>query len=98
MARKRMVTRTIVGTEATVLVVNLAEQETRQDTYYVSGTFKDDAKLLKAVKAIVDDDEEKVVAVISSEPVETLFGMDEQDFIQNAKKLDPETRKAISED
>lgn len=95
MARKRMVTRTIIGTEANVLVVNLTEQTTSEQVFYVDGTYKDEAKLLKAVQTLCDENE-KAVTIISSQPTETLFGMDERTFIQNSLKLDPETRKPIN--
>ena len=58
-------------------------------------TYKDDKKLLKAVEEVVNTDEVKAVQVVGKEEVETLYGMSEQDFISNAKVLDPKKRKEL---
>lgn len=89
MARPRMVTRTIITTEALLLMVNVQTNEVFEKTVTISGEFdsKDDVEK-KAAKAF-NSAESKVIAVKSFERKEALYGMDEQDFISQAKILPP---------
>ena len=93
--RARMVTRTVVGTKATVMVANTETQAIENVEVVVSNTYENDDKLLKAVKKAKETATFKCIAIVSSEKVETLYGMDEQFFIEHATVLDKETRKAI---
>lgn len=95
MARKRMVTRTILTTKATVLCMDTESLKSEYKDVILPRTYKDDEKLFKAVKNAVDTDTYKAVKIEEKSSVETLYGMDEQDFIDNAKILDPNTRKEI---
>ena len=95
MARKPMVTRTIVTTKANVLCMDLKKVEPFNKEVVLPRTYKDDKKLLKAVEEVVNTDEVKAVHVVAKEEVETLYGMSEQDFISNAKVLDPKKRKEL---
>lgn len=95
MARKPMVTRTITTTQVTALCMDIHKCEPCNITVVLPRTFKDEEKLLKAVRAQVDNDDVKVVHIVDKQEVETLYGMTEQDFIKGAVKLDPNTRKAI---
>ena len=95
MARKPMVTRTIVTTKVNVLCMDLEHTEPCKKEVTLPRTFKDDKKLFKAVQNVVDSKKLKAVQVVDKEEVETLYGMSEQDFIDNAMKLDNETRKPI---
>lgn len=88
MARKPMVTRTVITTKASVLCVNTVAEETVTQEVEVPRTYTDDKKLLNAVKDVLDATIIPV-KVISTETVETLYGMTEQDFIANAQKLPP---------
>lgn len=97
MARKPMVTRTIVTTKANVLCMDLKKVEPFNKEVVLPRTYKDDKKLLKAVEEVVNSDEARAVQVVGKEEVETLYGMSEQDFISNAKVLDPKNRKALEE-
>lgn len=94
---KNLITRTIVGTEVTLLALDIVTGEVQNETYTMSGKFKDSAALLKAVQKKYDTDTLKHVSVVESSSVNQLYGMDESDFIRNAFKLD-ENRKPITED
>ena len=94
---KNLITRTIKGTEVTLLALDIVTGEVQNETYTMSGTFKDSAALLKAVQKKYDTDTLKHVSVVESSSVNQLYGMDESDFIRNAFKLD-ENRKPITED
>lgn len=91
MARKRMITRTIIATEATALCLNIETGEAENHVYTVSGKFDDNEKLLKAVQAVGDTETLKVVTIVDSKQVETLYGMPEQDFMNAAEILPPRT-------
>lgn len=95
MARKRMVTRTILTTKATVLCMDTETLKSEYKDVILPRTYKDEEKLFKAVKNAVDTDTFKAVKIEETSSVETLYGMDEQDFIDNAKILDPNTRREI---
>lgn len=93
MARKPMVTRTIVTTMVNVLCLDIKSAEPFNKVVTLPRTYKDEKKLLKKVEEVVNTDDVKAVHVVDKEEVETLYGMTEQDFITNAVILDPATRK-----
>lgn len=93
MARKPMVTRTIITTKVTVLCLDINAAEPFNETVTLPRTYKDDKKLLKSVEEVINTEEVKAVHIVDKKEIETLYGMTEQDFINNAKILDPATRK-----
>ena len=95
MARKRMVTRTIQTTKVNVLCMDTQTCEACNKDVVLPRTFNDKDKVLKAVKAVVDTPTFKAVDVVDVQTVETLYGMNEQKFINEAVVLDPETRKEL---
>lgn len=95
MARKPMVTRTIVTTKVNVLCLDINSAEPFNKDVTLPRTYKDEKKLLKKVEEVVNTDEIKAVHIVDKEEVETLYGMTEQDFITNASILDPVTRKEL---
>lgn len=60
-------------------------------------TYTDDNKLMKKIHELVDTDDVKAVHIVKKEEIETMYGMSEQDFINSAKVLDPQTRKAVEQ-
>lgn len=95
MARKPMVTRTVQTTLATVLCLNTETAEPFNQTVTLSGTFKDNKAVMKAVKALIENDTISVAKVVDVEIEEKLYGMPEQDFINAAKVLPPRGTKVI---
>lgn len=93
MARKPMVTRTIITTKVIVLCLDVNSAEPFNETVTLPRTYKDDKKLLKSVEEVINTDNVKAVHIVDKKEIETLYGMTEQDFINNAKVLDPATRK-----
>lgn len=89
MARVPMITRTVTSTKATVLAVDITTGKTFDKEVEVARTYKDSDKLLKAIKNSFETATKKIVAIKSSEEVETLYGMSEQQFIEFAEKLPP---------
>jgi len=95
MARKPMVTRTITSQSVQVLCVDTTVNEcTTQELYFVRAE-KNNDKLIKKCKEILDTTTLKVVKILSTSETEEMYGMTESQFIMTAQKLDPETRKPI---
>ena len=90
-----MITRTVVGTKATVIAVNTMTLSAEKKVVTIAGTFDSNEKLLKALKKLHDNDTEVISAVLSADKFEELYGLDESIFMQYAVKLDPKTRKSI---
>jgi preprotein translocase subunit SecD len=97
MARKPMVTRTITTTQVNVLCLDIVAGEPFNQQVTLPRTYKEDKKLMKAIEEVVNTESVKAVHVVAKEEVETLYGMSEQDFINNAVVLDNETRRPIDE-
>lgn len=93
MARKPMVTRTILTTKVNVLCLDIQSAEPFNKEVNLPRTYKDEKKLLKKVEEVVNTDNVKAVRIVDKTEVKTLYGMTEQDFIDNATILDPATRK-----
>ncbi len=89
MARVPMVTRTITATNATVMCLDIEQGEPCNVTVTVPRTYKDEESLLKKIKPMVETDTIKAVHIVSTEQLETLYGMTEQDFMEHAKVLPP---------
>lgn len=107
MARKRVVTRTIKGTEVSVLGINTETTEPETVTYVIPGNFQraenekavyDYKKLLKAVKERYDTETFSNVKVVDAKNVDKLYGMFEDEFIAKAMEMDPKTRKFYDDD
>ena len=95
MARKRMVTRTVTGTEAEIQIVTISASEITTIKHTVGGEFTNNDKLLRAIKKEVETDDIKVLQIINTTKIDKCYGMLESEFIKLAKELDPETRKAL---
>ena len=93
MARKPMVTRTIVTTEVNVLCLNLETAEPFNVDVTLPRTYKDDVKLMKKVSDIVNTDTVKAVHVVHKREVENLYGMPEEEFVKYAHILPPRSQE-----
>lgn len=88
MARKRMVTRTVMQTTAEVMTLDVTTAEVQSQSYDIGGQYTDE-ELLKKLKNLFQTDTLKLVHIESQECKELLIGMDEEDFIRLAKVLPP---------
>lgn len=84
-----MVTRTVLGTKAEVLCLNTETAEPYNKEVVLGATYKDAKKLMTAVSAAIDDDENKAVKVVYSEVVEKRYGMPLSKFIENSEEMEP---------
>lgn len=86
MARKRMVTRTVMQTTAEVMTLDVTTAEVQVQSYDIGGQYTDD-ELLKKLQNLFQTDILKLVHIESQTCKELLLGMDEEDFIKLAKVL-----------
>lgn len=91
MARVPMVTRTITTTKVNVMCLDIEIGEPCNKSVVVPRTYKDDEKLLKKVKEVLETEILKPVHIVDKEEIETLYGMTEQEFIEHAIVLPPRT-------
>ena len=89
MARIPQVTRTIQTTVANIMCLNIEKGEPFTQEVTLPRTYKDEKALLKKARPLVETDTIKAVHVVATEEVETLYGMTEQEFIENAQILPP---------
>lgn len=93
MPRAKQITRTIKSAKVTVLCLDTVSAEPFNETVILSGDFKTDEKMLKAVQKKIDTDTVKAVKVVNVEFIETLYGMSEETFMANATELPPRASK-----
>lgn len=90
MARKRMVTRTIKTTMVTATVVTTTEsgeKGIREIPVELTGDFKNDKVLEKAVKEKVEAAGARFVDIEKTETNEQLYGMPEEEFLELATPI-----------
>lgn len=94
--RKEMVTRTVIGTLATVKVVNQSTDVISVEQVKLNKAFTDvaDTKLAKAVRKALSDDL-VIIKIEDIEPMNKLYGLETAKFMQMAIELDPTTRKPL---
>ena len=90
--RKPVVTRTINSTLVHALCMDLAEGRAYETDIMLPGIMRDERKILRALAAHVPEGH-KAVTVKGFEHVKTLYGMDEEVFIQHAHVLPPRGTK-----
>ncbi len=84
MARFPMITRTVKMTKAQVLCINTDSEMASVETLTLARTFKDEKHALIAANAALVGTPFRAVSIKSSEVVECILGMTEQDFIKHA--------------
>lgn len=94
--RKAMVTRTFKTLAVTATVLNTANNTVSVKELALSRVYPE-KKILEKLQESYNTETEKVVHFTAFKEVEQLFGMTEQKFLENAVKLDAETRKEIEE-
>lgn len=87
MARMPQVTRTIQSTKVVALCINLVTAEPYNEEFVLARTYKDKKAIMKKLSKMFDNDEQKVVDVVSYEVVQKRYGMTEEEFVQVAKEL-----------
>lgn len=93
MLKEKMVTRSFTTTEAKVLAVTVSTTETSMDNWSIVGKYETEKELLKALKKAHETDDYKIVSVLSVAEYDKLYGIPENEFLQFAVELNPETRR-----
>lgn len=93
MARKPVVTRTIVTTQVTTLCIDLTSEEPFNQSFTIHGKMTDDKRILKLIKEEHETDTIKIVSIVNKEYIKTLYGMAEDDFIEHAEVMTEEQEK-----
>lgn len=91
--RKPMVTRTIQTTHAMALCVDTNTATTSKQEVVVPRVYKNEEVMLKAVKAQIETDTLKAVAIIDSWVSEALYGMSEVDFMAHATVIEKNSKE-----
>ena len=91
MAREKMVTRTVFCTKVNCLCIDIETAEPFNKEVTVSGKFTEAEyeKLDKKLHKMLDFGTVKFVTIVAMYVDETLMGMTEQKFIENAEILPP---------
>lgn len=90
--KERMVTRTVIAINVTVMGINTTTAQAVTEVKTLTGTYKDNVDMLKAIKKLYDG-EIIYACIVSTETVETLYGMPESVFMKYAKVLPPRNIK-----
>ena len=92
MARIPMVTRTVNGTEFTVLCMNPKTRDAFSEKIVLNAKFKTEDAMMKELRRQLDNEDRKVVVITESNPVSALYGVEESEFLKIARKLPPRTK------
>lgn len=93
MRKEKMITRTIVTTNAEIMAFNLDTNEviTLNESYI--GDLSD--KEIEKQFSVDYNNSAKFLKLVSAEKTSKLYGITEKDFLQYAVELDSETRKEV---
>lgn len=89
--------RTVKTTKVVCMVVDAQSAEVSNKAFIVSQLPKSDEKLLANIRKEYETDNEKIVSVVSKEPIEKLLGITYEQFFNLAVELDPATHKPLAE-
>lgn len=93
MRKEKMITRTIVTTNAEIMAFNLDTNEVITLTESYIGDLSD--KEIEKQFSVDYDNTAKFLKLVSAEKTTKLYGISEKDFLQYAVELDSETRKEV---
>lgn len=88
MARERMVTRTVKGTSVKAIACEIPAMKMEEKTFIMGADFIP-AKAIEQVRKVYENANTSIVAILSMENVEQLYGMTEDSFIANATPIPP---------
>ena len=89
MPRVPQITRTFQTVKATVLCVDTVNETVFKQEIVLPRTYPNEKQILKEVEKILNSDSVRVSHIVSTETVETRYGMSEQDFIAHAEIIEP---------
>lgn len=86
MKRATIVSRTVTGTKAEVLIFDVTNQLTHRETFELKGSFENEHEILSCVSNLLDA-KQRAVQVTKQEPFKKRYAMDENQFIYYAKEV-----------
>lgn len=84
---RNLITRTIKSTKVNALCLDIVSAEPFNQSFILAGTYKDTSKIKKALEKQFNNEEHVIAHIVSVEELNTLYGMSEQKFIENAEIL-----------
>ena len=95
MKKEKMVTRTVLITEVSAMVINKETLEVGETTVLINKAFKKPELLERATSEYIDklDLNLKLVSINHTQEKEVLYGMPESEFIKNSIILPPRPKK-----
>lgn len=98
MARRKYISRTIIGTKVEVMCLDTKKVEPLKVTVTLVGVFKDDKAIMKALaKNSAFTDEIRPAKIISAVEVSELRAITEEQFLAMSIELDKDTRKPLGD-
>lgn len=92
---RNLITRTIKSTKVNALCLDIVTAEPFNESFNLAGTYKDTAKIKKVLEKQYNNDEHVIAHIVDVEELNTLYGMSEQKFIENAEVLPPRKQNNI---
>ncbi len=83
----KKVTRTITTTAANCLVADAETREFKEISFLLSGTYKDNAAIAKAIGKLTKDSSVTLMEIISTSENEQLYACTEDEFLSVAKPV-----------
>jgi hypothetical protein len=88
MSRERMVTRTVETAKLTVMVCDTETATVSTEEYSISASIPEE-KRISVLRKLYETDTIKIVSIVKTDIIETLYGMPEAEFIRLASVLPP---------
>lgn len=84
--RKPLVSRTMIVSEVTAEIINIATEETEEKLYVLPRTYKDERKIEKKLITRIQPGY-KLIKILKVNIARYLYAMNEQEFIDHAHKI-----------
>lgn len=84
---RNLITRTIKSTKVNALCLDIVSAEPFNQSFTLAGNYKDTAVIKKVLEKQFNNEEHVIAHIVSVEELNTLYGMSEQKFIENAEVL-----------
>ena len=93
MAREKYITREVTFTEVSALYLNKQLLTNEEQKTILVGSFDNEVDILKELNRVNKDDILTPIHVMEYNVTSKLYGLKEQDFINLALELNPDTRR-----
>lgn len=87
MKKEKLITRTIILTTCTAITTDISEMSVKQGDFDLIGSYKSNEDVLAALKASIETETLKVVAVVSYREIKQVYAITEAAFMLHGKLL-----------